>query len=495
MTDDQSPNDANDTNEPNNDAGRDNAQGSRPPEPDGTEETAPVTASAPESAWASPTPDAEQTREHPPYDPSFANADAAQHNLESSGAWNPQTSQQTPPPQYQQPATAPGPQNFAAPPAPPNGPSEKKRGLPAWVWPAVATLALVLGLLGGFAGGIAAVRWDDGSASSSNSGGLGDVNTASEAPLDVDNGSIAAVADELLPSTVQILAEFKGEEGGATGSGFVLDKQGHIVTNNHVVAAAAEDNGKIQVVDGEGNQRDATVVGRSPVYDLAVLKVEGDSNLKPAALGSSTELPVGAPVVALGSPLGLSSTVTSGIMSAKNRPVTTGRSDDESSFINALQTDAAINPGNSGGPLVNMQGQVVGVNSAIATTGGGALGGKSGNIGVGFAIPIEQVKVTAEQILENGEAKYPVIGATVQTGGNPQPGGGPIEEVLDDSPAQEAGLEDGDLVTKVNDDRVTDGISLIVLIRTYQPGDTVTLTVERDGQEREIDIKLDGQVG
>ena len=214
---------------------------------------------------------------------------------------------------------------------------------------------------------------------------------------------------------MQISAEYDGEEDGATGSGFVLDEQGHVITNNHVVEQAAEDDGPIEIVDQDGNRYDATVVGRSPVYDLAVLYSDDAKELQPASLGDSQALRIGEGVVAIGSPLGLSSTVTAGIVSALNRPVTTGDRRTTSSYINAVQTDAAINPGNSGGPLVNLLGQVVGVNSAIATAGGG-IGGEAGNIGVGFAIPIEQVRVTADQILRTGEARYPVIGAKVQTG-------------------------------------------------------------------------------
>ena len=212
-----------------------------------------------------------------------------------------------------------------------------------------------------------------------------------------------------------------------------------------MVASAAQDDGPIRVVDSEGTRHDATVVGRSPVYDLAILQVEEAEGLVPAALGSSTVLNVGDPVVAFGSPLGLSQTVTSGIVSALNRPVTTGDSDNESSYINAVQTDAAINPGNSGGPLVNLAGEVVGVNSAIATTGGSLMGESSGNIGVGFAIPIEQVRTTADQILATGEARYPVIGAQVRTGGSDSEGA-LITEVMDGTPAQDAGLLEDDLV-------------------------------------------------
>jgi putative serine protease PepD len=194
--------------------------------------------------------------------------------------------------------------------------------------------------------------------------------------------------------------------------------------------------------------------------------------------------------VAIGSPLGLDSTVTSGIVSALDRPVTTGERD-ESSFINAVQTDAAINPGNSGGPLVNLRGEVVGVNSAIATVGGFA--GSAGNIGVGFAIPMEQVKVTAEQILQTGEAKYPVIGANVDV--RARDNGARIVEVPSGTPADQAGLEKGDIVTAVEDTAVADGIALIVAIRSHQPGETIELTVRRGGTERTIEITLDAKVG
>jgi putative serine protease PepD len=363
--------------------------------------------------------------------------------------------------------------------------------VPGWLWPVVCALALVLGVLGGLVGGAAYEELRDNPGTVS--GGLADVDTVSEPPLKADNGSIAAVAQKMLPSTVQIIAEYDGEAGGATGSGFVLDRQGHVITNNHVVADAASDHGPIEIVDREGNHFDATIVGRSPVYDLAVLFVPEARGLTPAALGSSRRLIVGEGVVAIGSPLGLSSTVTAGIISALHRPVTTGDSGNESSYINAVQTDAAINPGNSGGPLVNLRAQVVGVNSAIATT-GGSIGGESGNIGVGFAIPIEQVKITADQILRTGEARYPVIGAKVRTGESDGTGA-EVDSVQPDTPAESGGLEKGDLITAVDGSRVTDGIALIVAIRTHQPGETVKFTVLRDGQERSVSLTLDGEVG
>ncbi len=351
-------------------------------------------------------------------------------------------------------------------------------------------LALVLGLVGGALGSALFRAVDD----SGPSGGLDAAGTVSEPPLEAENGSVSAVAQQLLPSTVQVLAEREGEPGGATGSGFVLDREGHVVTNNHVVESAAENDGAITVVRRDGRRFRASVVGRSAVYDLAVLELARPRGLTPAALGASGRLRVGETVVAFGSPLGLSSTVTAGIVSAKDRPVTTGSAVDDTSYINAVQTDAAINPGNSGGPLVDMRGRVVGVNSAIATTGGfGTDAG--GSIGVGFAIPIEQVRTTADQILRDGEARYPVIGAQVQTGGRPRGDGAVVDEVLDDSPAAAAGVRDGDRVVAVGGQRVTDGIALIVAIRTYQPGARVEFAIVRDGEQRTVTITLGGEIG
>ena len=402
-----------------------------------------------------------------------------------------------------QPGVAPSPQQqqqgrytqpYPMPPGygyPPRYAAESKASVPGWLWPLVAATALVIGLVGGTLGGVAVST-----SMNDNDPGLlaaPDGGTAA-APLEPDNGSVAAVADALLPSTVQIRA--KGRDGGvlggsgtATGSGFVLDDKGHIITNNHVVSGSTGE-GEIQVIDHRGRAFAAEIVGTSATYDIAVLKAEGAERLQSASLGSSQSMNVGETVVAIGSPLGLSSTVTSGIVSALDRPVTTGNQD-ESSYINAVQTDAAINPGNSGGPLVNLRGAVVGVNSAIATM--GSFASEGGNIGVGFAIPMEQVRVTADQILRTGEAKYPVIGASVNTGRERR--GAEIVEVPAGSPADDAGLAKGDVVVAVGEKPVSDGIELIVAIRSHRPGETIALRVRRDGDERTVQITLDAKVG
>ena len=371
---------------------------------------------------------------------------------------------------------------------PDGGPDEQQStttaaGLPRWVWPAVAGLALVLGLTGGaVAGGLVSA---DGDASSIS------IERRTAQPLPSDNSSIASVAETVLPSTVQILAGSAGAGGGATGSGFVYDEQGHVITNNHVVADAAEKGQDIRIVDQDGNRSPAKVVGRSTVYDLAVLESEGARSMEPAAVGSADQMRVGETVVAFGSPLGLSSTVTSGIISAVNRPVTTGESQSDNSYINAVQTDAAINPGNSGGPLVNLQGQVVGVNSAIASLGSAISSDQGGNIGVGFAIPIEQVEVTAAQILKTGKAQYPVIGANVS--GLPTLDGARIAEVDRGSPAADADLEVGDVIRRVDDSPVTSSADLVVAIRSHVPGEEVTLSVERSGRDFSVSVRLDAK--
>jgi putative serine protease PepD len=304
----------------------------------------------------------------------------------------------------------------------------------------------------------------------------------------IRTGSVSAVAQALLPSVVQLKVE-GSDNSKATGSGFVIDNAGHILTNNHVVASAAR-GGSIQVVTNDNKTATARLVGRSPAYDLAVVQVSG-LQAPAVKFGSSSQAIVGQDVVAIGSPLGLAGTVTSGIISAKNRPVTTGDPGQESSYISALQTDAAINPGNSGGPLVDMNGRVIGVNSAIATV-RNSQEGQSGSIGLGFAIPIDQARRTAQQLIATGRASYPVIGASVDMTFE---GGARVSAVSPNSPAAHAGLRAGDVITAVNSDPVDSAEVLIVAIRTHQPGEAVRLVYERGGRSATVTVKLAQQIG
>lgn len=304
--------------------------------------------------------------------------------------------------------------------------------------------------------------------------------------LRASGSPVVGVAGRVLPSVVSI--DVVGTTAHVSGSGFVYGSSGHVVTNNHVVEPAVA-GGTITVTFANGRKSRATVVGRSPSYDLAVLSVS-TGNVPPAVLGASDGVQVGQTVVAVGSPLGLDSTVTEGIISATQRPVTAGGSG-ETSYIDALQTDAAINPGNSGGPLVNLAAQVIGVNSALATVGRSRQ--EAGSIGVGFAIPIDQVKTTVEQILKTGHAEYPIIGAQVSVAEGY--GGARVQGVTSGSPAERAGIQTGDVITQVQGHPVHDGIELIVLIRSYRPGQTVTLGVERGGRSKPVQIVLGHKVG
>jgi putative serine protease PepD len=306
-------------------------------------------------------------------------------------------------------------------------------------------------------------------------------------------GSVANIAAKAIPSVVTIRVEAAGGDG--TGSGWVLDDKGHIVTNNHVVSSAAN-GGKITVVLTNGKQAAAKIVGRDVSYDLAVLKVER-TDLTPLPLGDSNDVVVGDPVIAVGAPLGLESTVTTGIVSALNRPVTPGDADDQS-FINAIQTDAAINPGNSGGPLLDMQGRVIGINSAIARVAGTAIGGQSGNIGVGFAIPSAQVKITVDQLIRTGKAEHPIIGVLLDReyqgeGIRIATDTGETPAVTPNGPAAKAGLKAGDVITAFEGRPMVDPDALVVAIRSKAVGSTVTLTVMRDGKERDVKMVLQGR--
>lgn len=285
--------------------------------------------------------------------------------------------------------------------------------------------------------------------------------------------SIAGIAKLVLPTVVSISVSSSSGEG--TGSGFVIQSdatKSYILTNNHV-ATGAGPNAKIVISFQDQTEVDATVVGTNASYDLAVLRVD-KGNLPVAVLGNSDDVVVGDTTIAIGSPLGLSGTVTSGIVSALNRPVTAGGQGD-SSFINAIQTDAAINPGNSGGPLVNAQGQVIGINSAIATL-GNSTSSQSGSIGLGFSIPINQARRVAEELINSGTSSYPVIG--VQLDMTYTGKGALVSSVVAGGPASKTSLKDGDVILAIDGKAVADGAELVVRIRAKNPGDTVKLKLE-----------------
>ena len=297
--------------------------------------------------------------------------------------------------------------------------------------------------------------------------------------------SIAALAARVIPAVVSI--SVKGSSSSGTGSGFFLDSNGYILTNNHVVEAAAT-SGTITVELSNGKKYGAKLMGRDNSYDLAVLKIDVAS-APTLQLGNSDLVQVGDSVIAIGSPLGLSGTVTSGIISSKNRAVTTGNGNGESSFINALQTDAAINPGNSGGPLVDSTGAVIGVNSAIATLGSSS---QTGSIGLGFAIPINQAKKTAEQLIKTGFATYPIMGISVDTRFT---GTGALISsdgagVTPAGPADKAGLKAGDIITTLDGIEINNSDELIVAIRSKSVGDKVKIKYTRNNISREATVTL-----
>ncbi len=283
-------------------------------------------------------------------------------------------------------------------------------------------------------------------------------------------------------------------QGTAEGSGVILTADGEVLTNNHVVSGAQ--GGQISVTLADGSSHPASVVGTSPSYDLAVIKLQGVSGLTAATLGQSSDVRVGEQVVAIGSPQGLSGTVTAGIVSAQNRTVTAGAQGGEQPVVyNGLQTDAPINQGNSGGPLVNLAGQVVGINSAIATSGQNA-----GSIGLGFAIPVDTARRVAQELMNDGTATKPQLGVQGQvtasssggSSGATDTGGAAISGVQAGSAAATAGLKAGDVVTRVGDAPVTDFTDLVARIGNYAPGQTVPLTVASGGQSRTVQVTLAG---
>ena len=365
----------------------------------------------------------------------------------------------------------------------------------------ILAAALLVGGLSGLAGAAGFNTVDDlvgGDASpASPSTGPRTSAVAKTADTPAPDGSVEQVAASVLPSVVKITVT--GPQGSGSGSGIILSSDGEILTNNHVVEAAS--GGTMAVSFNDGSTAPASVVGTDPLTDLAVIQAKGVSGLTPATLGKSANLDVGENVVAIGSPFGLQATVTSGIVSALQRPVSVGGGTGTETTYPAIQTDAAINPGNSGGPLVNMNGEVVGINSSIRSA-SSSMSGEAGSIGLGFAIPIDNVLPIVDQLRSNETPTHAKLGVSVgdASSKNGLVSGAGIESVEAGSAAAQAGLTRGDVITKVDGEPVTGYQSLVATIRGHRPGDTVTLTYVRgsdgsSGTTDTVSVTLDSDGG
>ena len=348
-----------------------------------------------------------------------------------------------------------------------------------WVpWAAAGAALVVGGVIGGVTGAA--------TASSSPS--------ATSGPATVSACRVTSVADQVVPSVVTIAAS--GPSGSGTGSGEVIRSDGYILTNNHVISVAAASGGSVDVLFADGLTEPATITGRDPQTDLAVLKVQTSHQLKVISLGSSSSVKVGEPVVAVGAPLGLSGTVTSGIVSALDRTVEVpGENDRSALLVSALQTDASINPGNSGGALVNCASKLVGVptaGAAVPNSGGGS-------IGLGFAIPVDLAKSISDEIIATGTVTHaffglqtvPIPPAAAEQAGLPE--GLFVQAVTAGGPAATAGLRPEDVITKIDGEPATSNIQLQELTLTKKPGDTVSIDYTRDGQSATATVTLAAQ--
>ncbi|MDJ0358710.1 trypsin-like peptidase domain-containing protein [Rhodococcus sp. H29-C3] len=337
----------------------------------------------------------------------------------------------------------------------------------------LGAIALAIGLVGGLVGRETAEV--TGALTSQK------VNLTQSSGEDLPQGQVAKVADAVLPAVVSIQVTL-GENAG-TGSGVVIDGAGYIVTNNHVISMAATnpDRATLQVTFSDGTKVPAKIVGRDTKTDLAVLKTDV-GNLTVAQLGNSADVQVGEDVVAVGSPLGLNKTVTRGIVSALDRPVRlSGEGTDTDAVIDAVQTDAAINPGNSGGPLIDAEGRVIGINSAIRSESGGS-------VGLGFAIPIDDVTKVAQSLIANGKMQHPDIGINARSVINDATSGAEVANVRAGGPAQEAGIVEGDVITKVGDRNVTSADELVVAVQSSRIGESTPVQLIRSG--RLVDVTV-----
>jgi putative serine protease PepD len=434
---------------------------------------------APQQPFGPPQPTAHPTQQFP----------AAQHHQ----PWPP-VGYGTP--GYQQPQG--GPSAGAVPPAfqppvQPGVPAAPDRRPGRWRLGIAAGL-VGAALVGGGAGAGVMALTDDGAVATASG-----ASAQSVVIKDAQNAtSTTAAAAKAAPSVVTLYVS--SGSGSGSGSGVVLSADGYVLTNNHVVTLdSSTDQATVQVRTADGTLYQAKVVGTDPTSDLAVVKLDGASGLTPATFANSDDVQVGDLAVAIGAPLGLSNTVTDGIVSATNRAVQTGSTQNDSTVIDAIQTDAAINPGNSGGALVDAEGQVIGINSAIATVASSEIPGQqssqSGNIGVGFAIPSNAAKRIAQEIRDTGKATHALLGVSAQTASDdaaPAVGtGAELASVEDGSPAADAGLRVGDVITALDDRVVTSSTELTAAVRSADPGDKVTLTVRRGGESIKVDVTLD----
>ena len=364
-------------------------------------------------------------------------------------------------------------------PVPPPQPPRKRSRAGALT---VGALAIAV-VSAGIGGGVALVAKPDRLTSGGNS-----ITAAPSIPAaSLPAGSVEQVAAKVVPSVVKLETDMG--RASEEGSGIILSSDGLILTNNHVVEAG-KGAGDTTITFADGRTTKFTVVGTDPSSDIAVVKADNVSGLTPITIGSSANLKVGQDVVAIGSPLGLEGTVTTGIISALNRPVAAGGDiRNQNTVLDAIQTDAAINPGNSGGALVNMNGELVGVNSAIATLGGDSAAAQSGSIGLGFAIPIDQAKRIADELIQNGNASHASLG--VQVGNDAATHGAKIVEVTGGGAAAAAGLPSGVVVTKVDDRVIGSADALVAAVRSKAPGDKVTLTyLDPSGKPQTVQVTL-----
>jgi putative serine protease PepD len=476
-----------------------------PDSPPDTARTTPLPSATPvgasdDASHQPPQQDAYQTPYQSPYQAPYQAPDQGGYPADYPGGYQP------PPPQsplFANPYGSPAPQQPRA--------ARDRRG-PGWIGTvAVGAGAAVLASL--LTAGIVEARNDNTAPASQPFSSSSGSNPSSQnsAPLvnsTASNPNWTAVAAAVQPSVVAVQLNL-GNGQGDQGSGIIYDKGGHVVTNNHVVADAGS-GGQLSVILSDGRTYSASVVGTDPSTDLAVLKIKNPpSDLKPATIGNSSAVKVGDPVMAIGNPLGLSDTVTTGIVSALNRPVTTtqesqgggsnpfapqqGQGQPEAVVTNAIQTDAAINPGNSGGALIDAQGRVIGVTSSIASL-GAASSGQSGNIGLGFAIPSSEAKDVADQLIQTGNVKHALLGVTLKDGTVSVDGAvrqaAVISTVTSGGAAGAAGVKAGDSVIALNGTTIDGSESLVAQIRAVRPGTKISLTVVRDGKAQNIQVTL-----